>query len=190
MQSKDQLKQLRVQKAAAAQQVALAESQRKAKPAAVAAAAAQLRPKAAAGMPPPAPRAPSGSVPAATSSKAAVSSSSARPQAALIRPKPPQAGQRSVNGAIQEPARPSGMLNDLMPCHVMHALVLLCLLDPLCHTVKAQHACLAYGLAHGASLHADHQPTLQSVGVSSTCGSVVCEDFFQVRHCSKQLLCG
>lgn len=130
MQSKDQLKQLRIQKAAAAQQVALVESQRKARAAAVAAAAAQLRPKAAAGMPPPAPRAPSGSMPAATSSKAAVSSSSARPQAALIRPKPPQTGQRSVNGAVQEPARPSGMLNDLMPCHVMHALVLLCLLGP------------------------------------------------------------
>ena len=116
MQSKDQLKQLRIQKAAAAQQVALVESQRKARAATVAAAAAQLRPKAAAGMPPPAPRAPSGSMPAATSSKAAVSSSSARPQAALIRPKPPQTGQRSVNGAVQEPARPSGML---ISCHAM-----------------------------------------------------------------------
>ena len=108
-QSKDQLKQLRAQKAA--QQVALAESQRKANAAAAAAAAAaQLRPKGAAGMPPPAPRAPSGSMPAATSS------SSAKPQAALIRPKPLQTGQRSVNGAIQEPARPSGMQNDLMHC--------------------------------------------------------------------------
>ncbi|KAA6421934.1 MAG: hypothetical protein FRX49_08253 [Trebouxia sp. A1-2] len=58
-------------------------------------------------MPPPAPRAPSGTAPTVTSSKGAVSSSSGRPQAAIIRPKPTQAGQRSVTGVLQAPARPS-----------------------------------------------------------------------------------
>ncbi|DBA89198.1 TPA: hypothetical protein ACH3X1_016345 [Trebouxia sp. C0004] len=108
--SKEQLKQLRAQKAANAQQTARAEAGRAKAAAAVAAAAsaaAQSRPKGAAGMPPPAPRAPSGTAPAVTSSKAAVISSSGRPQAAVIRPKPTQAGQRSVNGAVQAPPRPS-----------------------------------------------------------------------------------
>lgn len=107
--SKEQLKQLRARKAANAQQTARAEAEHAKAAAAVAAAAsaaAQSRPKRAAGMPPPAPRAPSGTAPAVTSSKAAVSSSG-RPQAAIIRPKPSQAGQRSVNGAVQAPARPS-----------------------------------------------------------------------------------
>lgn len=113
-QSKEQLKQLRVQKAAAAQQAALAESQRiKAAAAGAAALAAQARPRAAAGMPPPAPRAPSGSMPPTSSIRAAVNSSSGRPQVAVIRPKAQQAAQRSVNNRAQEPATPSGRLLDL-----------------------------------------------------------------------------
>ncbi|KAL3139388.1 hypothetical protein ABBQ38_003722 [Trebouxia sp. C0009 RCD-2024] len=105
--SKEQLKKLRAQKAASAQQAAqLADAQR-AKVAA-AATAAQARQKSAAGMPPPAPRAPSGSLPASTGNKSAVSGSSGKPQAAIIRPKPQAAGERSVNRTAQESAMPSG----------------------------------------------------------------------------------
>lgn len=104
--SKEQLKQLRAQKAANAQQAALVEAE-KAKAAAAAAAAAESRSKRAAGMPPPAPRAPSGSTAGAVSSKA-VNSSLGRPQAAAIHSRPKQADQRSVNAPAEEPATPSG----------------------------------------------------------------------------------
>lgn len=114
-QSKEQLKQLRAQKAASAQQAAQAADAQRIK-AAAAAAAAQARQKTAAGMPPPAPRAPSGSLPASTNSKAAISSSGGKPQSAIIRPKLQAAGQRSVNGAAQEPAQPSGMLTSSQTC--------------------------------------------------------------------------
>ena len=108
LQSKEQLKQLRAQKAVSAQQAASAE---KAKSTAAAAATAVIQPKSrsTAGMPPPAPRAPSGSVAGAASSKAALNNSLGRPQAAEIQPRPKQSGQRSVNGSAEQPAQPSGV---------------------------------------------------------------------------------
>ena len=113
-QSKEQLKQLRAQKAASAQQAAqMAEAQRS--KAAAVSAAAQARQKSAAGMPPPAPRAPSGSLPASTSSKAATSSAT-KPQAAIIRPKAQTNGQSSVNGRTQEPAHPSSKPSQQQLC--------------------------------------------------------------------------
>ena len=109
LQSKEQLKKLRAEKAASAQQTATLASAQRAK-AAAAAMAAQARQKSAAGMPPPAPRAPSGSLPASTGNKSAISVSSGKPQAAIIRPKSQAAGERSVNRIAQESAVPSGML--------------------------------------------------------------------------------
>lgn len=106
-QSKEQLKKLRAQKAASAQQAAQLADVERAK-AAAAPTTAQARQKSAAGMPPPAPRAPSGSLPA-SAGKSVISGCSGKPQAAIIRPKLQAAGERSVNRTAQESAVPSGM---------------------------------------------------------------------------------
>ena len=113
LQSKEQIKQLRAQKALEAQRAAdLAKSQQRR-------AAAAVKPKAAAGMPPPPPRAPSGSIPAAVIGK---STSVNQPQAAIIQ-RGLQQGKQDSTAADRpaEQAQPSGMFTKYL-CHSLLAI--------------------------------------------------------------------
>lgn len=115
LQSKEQIKQLRAQKALEAQRAAeLAKSQQRR-----AAAAISVKPKAAAGMPPPPPRAPSGSNPAAITGK---STSVNQPQAAIIQ-RGLQQGKQDSPAADRpaEQAQPSGVFTEDL-CHSLLAI--------------------------------------------------------------------
>lgn len=107
--SKEQIKQLRAQKAAEAQQAAdLAQAEKR-----KTAAAISVKPKAAAGMPPPPPRAPSGPLPTVTTSKSNKATSVNQPQAAVIRHSPRKGQQDSTAAARNaEQSHPPGD-NDL-----------------------------------------------------------------------------
>lgn len=107
-QSKEQIKQLRAQKAVEAQRAAdLAQAEKR-----KAAAAISIKPKVAAGMPPPPPRAPSGPIPAVTNGKSSKTTSVNQPQVAVIHHSPRKGKQDSTAAArTAEQAQPSGVYN-------------------------------------------------------------------------------